>query len=63
MFIMDVESCGSDYVAKKAWSVLKILSSCMHFLRRIKESHKIARKIRREFHFFHSLGSEKWIPV
>jgi len=42
---------------------LQILTSCVHFLGRIEASGKIARKIRREFQFFHSLGSEKWAPV
>jgi len=59
MFIMDVESRSSDYVPKTAWSLLQILLCCMHFLGRIEESHKIARKIKREFQYFHSLGSEK----
>jgi hypothetical protein len=30
---------------------LQILSSCLHFLGRLEEGHKIARKIRREFQF------------
>jgi len=42
---------------------MQILSSFTHILEGIEEGHKLARKIRREFHVFHSLGSEKWTPV
>ena len=54
MFITDVEYFGSDYFPKKAWSLLKILRSCVHFVGRTEEGHKIARKIRREFHMTQS---------
>jgi hypothetical protein len=37
MFRMEVKTCGSNYVLKKEWSLLQILSKCMHLSGRIEE--------------------------
>ena len=48
---------------QKTFELIANPLSFIQFLGRIEESHMIASKIRREFHFYHSLVFETWTPL